>query len=119
MVCRQGKILPIRRESVKEHSMTCNYSINEQDFSIKFRANCASDLRNAESLMIIKEKPDINGTEMATRLWFFFIVMFIWDSEQRFVSVLLSICFQALVHIDQSAKSLWSIFLINSFGVIE
>ena len=56
---------------IREHAISCNHSINEQDFSIKFRAKCLSDLRIAESLMIMKEKPDINGTELATRLLIF------------------------------------------------
>ena len=56
---------------IREHAVSCNHSINEQDFSIKFRAKCSSDLRIAESLMIMKEKPDINGTEVATRLLIF------------------------------------------------
>ena len=56
---------------IREHSLTCKHNINEQDFSIRFRASCASDLRIAESLMIMKEKPDLNGTELATRLLIF------------------------------------------------
>ena len=56
---------------IREHASSCNNSINEQDFSIKFRASCFSDLRIAESLMIMKEKPEINGNELATRLLIF------------------------------------------------
>ena len=56
---------------IREHALSCNHSINEQDFSIKFRANCLPDLRIAESLMIMKQKPDINGTALATRLMIF------------------------------------------------
>ena len=56
---------------IREHALSCNHSINEQDFSIKFRAKCISDLRIAESLLIMKEKPDINGNELATRLLIF------------------------------------------------
>ena len=56
---------------IREHSLACNHSINEEDFSIKYRARFASDLRIAESLMIMKEKPDLNGNEIATRLLLF------------------------------------------------
>ena len=42
--------------------------MSEQDFSIVYRAKYTSDLRIAESLMIMKEKPNINGNEIATRL---------------------------------------------------
>ena len=40
-------------------------------FTIKYRAKNTSDLRIAESLMIIKEKPVLNCTELATRLMIF------------------------------------------------
>ena len=56
---------------IREHAIACNHSINEDNFSIKYRAKCASDLRIAESLVIMKEKPDLNGTEIATRLLLF------------------------------------------------
>ena len=56
---------------IREHSMSCNHPIREQDFSIKFRANFTKDLRIAESLFILKEKPEINGNELATRLAIF------------------------------------------------
>ena len=57
--------------NIREHALSCNYVINEQDFSIKFRATCNSDLRIAESLFIMKDKPELNGTELATRLLIF------------------------------------------------
>ena len=42
--------------------------LREQDFEIIFRAKHTSELRIAESLLIMKEKPNLNGTELATRL---------------------------------------------------
>ena len=65
---------PITKPSfsrIREHAIACNHSINEENFSIKYRAKCSSDLRIAESLMIMKEKPDLNGNEIATRLLIF------------------------------------------------
>ena len=56
---------------IREHSLACNHSISEENFSIKYRAKYTSDLRIAESLMIMKEKPDLNGNEIATRLLLF------------------------------------------------
>ena len=56
---------------IREHALIHNHPIREQDFSIKYRALCNSDLRIAESLIIMKEKPDLNGTELATRLLIF------------------------------------------------
>ena len=56
---------------IREHALSCNHKINEQDFSIMFRASCNSDLRIAESLFIMKDKPELNSTELATRLLIF------------------------------------------------
>ena len=56
---------------IREHSVKHNHEIREQDFSIKYRAKCTLDLRIAESLAIMKEKPDLNATELATRLLIF------------------------------------------------
>ena len=56
---------------IREHSLECKHAISEQGFSIKYRANNISDLRIAESLTIMKEKPELNGTELATRLLIF------------------------------------------------
>ena len=56
---------------IREHSSTCKHVINEQDFSIRFRASCNLDLRIAESLFIMKDKPELNGTEIATKLLIF------------------------------------------------
>ena len=56
---------------IREHALSCNHSIDEQDFSIKYKANNFLDLRIAESLMIMKENPDINGNKLATRLLLF------------------------------------------------
>ena len=56
---------------IREHATACNHSINEEDFSIKYRAKTTSDLRIAESLMIMKQKPNLNGTEIATKLLLF------------------------------------------------
>ena len=47
--------------------MSCNHAFSEQDFSIKYRALCNSDLRIAESLFIMKEKPELNSNELATK----------------------------------------------------
>ena len=41
---------------IREHAGSCKHAINEQDFSIKFRAQCNLDLRIAESLFIMKDK---------------------------------------------------------------
>ena len=67
---------PITKPSfskIREHAIACNHSINEEDFSIKYRAKCASDLRIAESLVIMKQKPELNGTEIATKLLLFHV----------------------------------------------
>ena len=56
---------------IREHTLNCNHTINEQDFSIKYRASCNSDLRIAESLFIMKEKPELNSNELATKLLIF------------------------------------------------
>ena len=56
---------------IREHALSCNHSFSEQDFSIKYRALCNSDLRIAESLLIMKEKPELNGNELATKLLIF------------------------------------------------
>ena len=56
---------------IREHALSCKHTISEQDFNIKFRAQCNSDLRIAESLFIIKDKPELNGTEVATKLLIF------------------------------------------------
>ena len=56
---------------IREHALECNHQFNEEDFSILYKAKCASDLRIAESLYIIKDKPELNGTELATRLLIF------------------------------------------------
>ena len=53
---------------IREHSRKYKHDINEQDFNIVYRAKYTTDLRIAESLMIMKEKPSINGNELATRL---------------------------------------------------
>ena len=53
---------------IREHAQLCNHSINEENFSILFRANSMLDLRIAESLLIMKEKPELNDNEVATRL---------------------------------------------------
>ena len=65
------KITTPSYSKIREHSLSCNHNINEQDFSIRFRATSASDLRIAESLVIMKEKPDLNGNELATKLLIF------------------------------------------------
>ena len=56
---------------IRDHATECNHPINEQGFSIKYRAKNTMDLRIAESLCIIKEKPELNGTEFATKLLIF------------------------------------------------
>ena len=56
---------------IREHAIAQGHVIREQDFHIKFRAKGMLDLRIAESLVIMREKPDLNGTEMATRLLLF------------------------------------------------
>lgn len=56
---------------IREHALECNHQINEEDFSIMYKAKCASDLRIAESLYIIKDKPELNDTEFATKLLIF------------------------------------------------
>ena len=53
---------------IREHALEYNHRITEDDFSIKYRAKCSSDLRIAETLYIMKDRPDLNGTELATRL---------------------------------------------------
>ena len=56
---------------IREHAIECNHPISEQGFVIRYRAKNTSDLRIAESLSIIKEKPGLNGTEFATKLLIF------------------------------------------------
>ena len=56
---------------IREHAQLYNHSINEQDFSIKFRAKNSLDLRIAETLLIMKEKPSINDNETSTKLLIF------------------------------------------------
>ena len=54
---------------IRDHALQCKHPINEQGFTIKYRAKNSSDLRIAESLSIMKERPELNGTELATRLF--------------------------------------------------
>ena len=56
---------------IRDHANECKHPINELGFTIKNRAKNTSDLRIAESLVIIKEKPVLNCTELATRLMIF------------------------------------------------
>ena len=56
---------------IREHSLDCDHRFNEDDFSILYRAKSSSDLRIAESLYIMKDKPELNGNELATRLLIF------------------------------------------------
>ena len=56
---------------IREHALECKHPINEQAFIIKYRVKNAFDLRIAESLNIMKDKPTLNGTELATRLLVF------------------------------------------------
>ena len=56
---------------IREHANKYKHSIREQDFTIKYSATTSSELHTAESLVIWKEKPDINATESATRLLVF------------------------------------------------
>ena len=56
---------------IRDHALECNHPIREQGFDIKYRVKYTSDLRIAESLCIMKEKPDLNGTEFARRLLVF------------------------------------------------
>ena len=56
---------------IRDHAIECNHPIREQGFVIKYKAKNTSDLRIAESLCIIKEKPELNGTESATKLLIF------------------------------------------------
>ena len=56
---------------IRDHANECKHPISELGFTIKYRAKNTSDLRIAESLMIIKEKPVLNCTELATRLMIF------------------------------------------------
>ena len=56
---------------IREHSLANNHTIRDQDFVIKYRAKCSSDLRIAESLVIMEEKPSINSKETATKLLLF------------------------------------------------
>ena len=53
------KSLGLLFSRIREHSEMYNHSINEENFNIKFRANNSLDLRIAESLLILKEKPDL------------------------------------------------------------
>ena len=53
---------------IREHAKDHSHRIREEDFEILFRAKHTSELRIAESLLIIKEKPNLNGTELATKL---------------------------------------------------
>ena len=56
---------------IRDHAIECNHPVSEQGFTIRYRAKNISDLRIAESLCIIKEKPELNGTEFATKLLIF------------------------------------------------
>ena len=56
---------------IREHAIECKHPIREQGFVIKYRARNITDLRIAESLSIMKEKPELNSTELATRLLLF------------------------------------------------
>ena len=56
---------------IREHALASNHTIRDQDFVIKYRAKCSSDLRIAESLVIMEEKPDLNSMEIATKLLLF------------------------------------------------
>ena len=66
--------LPISNPSfskIREHANKYKHTIREQDFKIMYKATLSSDRYIAESLTIMKEKPDINGTEVATKLLVF------------------------------------------------
>lgn len=56
---------------IREHAIECKHPISEQGFIIKYRAKNITDLRIAESLSIMKDRPELNGTELATRLLMF------------------------------------------------
>ena len=56
---------------IRERAGSCRHAINEQGFSSKLRAQCNLDLRIAESLFIMKDKPELNGTEVANKLLIF------------------------------------------------
>lgn len=60
-----------------ELALECNHPISKEGFVIRYRTRCASDLKFAESLSIIKEKPELNGTEVAARLLIFFFNLFV------------------------------------------
>ena len=53
---------------IREHALSCKHEINDEDFNILFKAKCNSELRIAESLFIMRHKPELNGTEVATKL---------------------------------------------------
>ena len=53
---------------IREHSLEYNHAIRDNEFKIMFKARTLSDLRIAESLAIIKVKPDLNCNELATKL---------------------------------------------------
>ena len=66
--------LPISNPSfskIREHTNRYKHTIREQDFSIMYKATLSSDRYIAESLTFMKEKPYINGTEVATKLLVF------------------------------------------------
>ena len=56
---------------IRDHALECKHPISEQEFVIRYRDKIAVDLRIAESLSIMKEKPELNGTELATGLLIF------------------------------------------------
>ena len=56
---------------IRDHAIECKHPISEQGFTIKYKAKNTFDLRIAESLTIIKEKPTLNCNELATRLLIF------------------------------------------------
>ena len=70
--CRTNmKITNPSYSKIRDHANECKHPISEQGFTIKYRAKNTFDLRIAESLLIIKEKPTLNCTELATRLMIF------------------------------------------------
>ena len=56
---------------IRDHALECKHPISEQGFVIRYRAKNAADLRIAECLSVMKERPELNGTELAARLLIF------------------------------------------------
>ena len=53
---------------IRDHSRQHDHLIREDSFSILFKANNGSDLRIAETLFIIEQKPGLNSNETAVKL---------------------------------------------------